>query len=1125
MSSSDRSQGREGLSDVKRRLLERRIRARKGGSASSTPVAPEEPTRGIRPRPAGATPLSFAQTRLWFLDQLNEMGPAYNIAGALAMTGALDVESLQRAVEEIVRRHEALRTTLDGADGEPEQRIVSPTAFRLPVEDLSALEETEREVELDRRTRALAECSFDLAQGPLFRVLLLREGEREHRLVWCFHHTVSDIWSIGVFCSELAALYGAFRTGKPSPLPELPVQYGDFAVWQRQRLRGDNLRRQIEYWRRELGEAPPVLELPTDRPRPALQSYRGATRWRRLPTALVEAASALARREGATLYMVMMAVFQVLLSRYGRSDDFVVGSPIAGRDRSEVEGLLGLFVGTLSLRADLSGDPTFRDLVARVKKTALGAYAHSELPFEMLVDELKLRRDLSHPPVFQVLFGLQNVPTGEARFEGLETRRVEFEKDGAILDLSLYAWPDPEGMILTLEYNRDLFDEATVDRLLEHYGALLQAAVEHPELPVSRLELLPPGERRRVLLEWNDTDAPWERSTLHGAVFEQAARSPDAVAVEGGGESLTYSELIGRSRALARWLRAEGVGSETLVGIFMDRSPRLLVALLGVLEAGGAYLPLDPSFPAARLAYMVEHSAAPVILTESARLGEVPAGPRAVALDAEWPAVEAATGEDPPPARPEQLAYVIYTSGSTGLPKGVAIQHGSAANFLRAMADRPGLDANDRLLAVTTLSFDISVLELFLPLTVGARTVIATKEVAGDGEKLLEAIRAGGVTVMQATPATWQLLLETREDAELPPRVLCGGEALPRELASRLLERADSLVNLYGPTEATVWATLEEVTPSSRAVSIGRPIGNLRVFVLDAHLQPVAAGVPGDLYIGGAGVARGYLGRPELTADRFVPDPFAGREAPGRPGDRLYRTGDQACWLADGRLEFLGRDDHQVKVRGFRIELGEIESVLTEHPAVREAVVVARPDPRGETQIVGYLVPKGERPGVAELRAHLHERLPDYMVPNAWVYLDAFPLTPNRKIDRRALPAPDLDRPDLESPFAAPAGELEERLAALWRSVLDIDRVGRDDNFFELGGHSLLMVRLNGRVRRELGVPISLVEMFQYPSVRTMAGRLATSGGAEKDLTGVKDRAAKAREAMRRRQRPGRTRR
>lgn len=1081
----DRERKRGQLSEAKRRLLERRLRSRTGRSAEVTtePATPEAGISEIRRRP-GPAPLSFGQTRLWFLDQLSELGPAFNIAGALAMRGELDGGALERSLGEIVHRHDVLRTAFRERDGVPEQAVRPPGTFRLPVEDLSSWAEEERSAELDRRTRALAESPFDLSEGPLFRVLLLRAGERDHRLVWCFDHAISDIWSVGIFFDELATLYNAFRAGEASPLPDLPVQYGDFAAWQRERLQGETLLRQLDYWRGKLGDAPPVLELPTDRPRPAAQGYRGSTRTSRLSGELVAEVAALARSERATLYMVMLAALQVLLGRYGRQDDFVVGSPIAGRDRGEIQGLLGLFVGMLPMRADLRGDPTFRELVARVKQTALEAYAHAELPFEILVDRLEVPRDLSHHPVFQVLFGLQNVAGGDVQFDGLDTRGVEIEKDGAILDLSLYAWPQAGEMRLSLEYNRDLFDEETVDRLLRHFGHLLRGAVERPGLAVSRLELLPDPERRRVLLEWNDTVTPWEPSTLHAAIHEQARRAPEAVAVEGAGERLTYRELTRRSRALARYLRSEGVRREALVGICLERSPQLLVALLGVLEAGAAYLPLDPSFPAARLAYMVEHSGSPLVLTQSTLVDRVPAGPRVVALDAAAPAIEAAEGGDPPPVHPAQLAYVLYTSGSTGLPKGVAVEHRNAANFLGAMAREPGLDATDRLLAVTTLSFDISVLELFLPLTVGATTVLVPKEVAADGERLLEAIRESGATVMQATPATWQLLLDTRGDAVLPRRVLCGGEALPRELATRILQRTESLVNLYGPTEATVWAASEPVTAADRAVPIGRPIKNLRLFVLDGHLQPVAVGVPGDLYIGGAGVARGYLAAPGMTADRFIPDPFAGREAPGSPGDRLYRTGDQARWLSDGRLDFLGRDDHQVKVRGFRIELGEIESALDAVPEVGRSVVVAW-DEGGDKRLVAYLVPAEGRevPDLSRLRALLRERLPEYMLPSATMVLSELPLTPNNKVDRRRLPVPEEGRREVAVPFVGPRNPEEEALAAIWREVLGVDRVGVHDDFFELGGHSLLATRVVVRVAAELGVELPLRRMFERPTV------------------------------------------
>ncbi|HEY7767794.1 non-ribosomal peptide synthase/polyketide synthase [Longimicrobium sp.] len=1048
------------------------------------PVVPTERT--------GLLPLSFAQERLWFIDRLQPGSAVYNIPLARRLAGALDVAALERALGEIVRRHEALRTVFAEVDGSPVQVIAPFGGFALPVEDLSELGEADREAEVRRRAGEEPRRAFDLAAGPLFRAALVRVDAEDHVLLLSMHHTVSDEWSMGVLFREMSALYAAYREGRESPLPELPVQYADYAVWQREQLAGAVLDRQLAYWRERLAGAPELLELPTDHPRPAVQTYRGATVPVELSPQLLERLRALGRSDGATLYMTLLSAFQVLLSKYGGSEDVVVGSPIAGRTRREVEELIGFFVNTLVLRADLSGDPSFRETLRRVREAALGADEHQEVPFEKLVAELQPERSLSHSPLFQVMFTLQDAGPGGAALPGLRVGGVGAELASAQFDLSLTLAATPQGLRGGLNYSTDLFDRGTIERMLGHLQRVLEQAAARPEARLSELDLLGEAERRLVLHAWNDTaaDYPADRC-IHELFQAQAARTPHAVALRFEGESLTYAVLNERANRLAQHLRGHGVGPEVPVGVLMERSVEMVVSLLAVLKAGGAYVPLDPGLPAERLAYMLDDSAVPLVLVQAALREAVPAreGVGVLAVDALAEEVAAESTENPPGGPgPDSLAYVIYTSGSTGRPKGVMNTHRGVVNLLWSMRGTVAMAPGDRLLAITTFAFDISVLELFLPLLSGARVEILDRFAASDPARLRAAVGAGVGTVLQATPATWRLLLDAGWEGAENLRALSGGEALPGELAARLRERVGALWNVYGPTETTIWSTAQELGAGMDGgrghVSIGAPVANTRVYVLDRYLAPVPAGVPGELYIGGAGVARGYLGRPGLSAERFVPDPFSAES-----GARLYRTGDRARWRPDGTLEFLGRNDHQVKVRGFRIELGEIEAVLRQHESVTDCVVVTRADVPGDPRLVAYLVADAE---AEAFREHLRRSLPEYMVPAAFVGLDALPLTPNGKLDRKALPAPEDDAYARGS-YEAPLGEVEAALTEIWAEVLAVERVGRWDHFFELGGHSLLAIRLIERMRRA-GLYMEVRALFTTPVLAELA--LAVGGAS-----------------------------
>ena len=1063
---------------LEERLIARRNAAR-GGATASVP-------RRTGPGPA---PLSFGQRRLWFLDRFEPGSIAYNIPLVLRLKGSLEIPALEAALSDIVSRHEALRTTFPDAHGEPVQQIMEARPVTLAPIETGRSKAERLSVEEARRP-------FDLAAGPLVRFQLLCLSGEEHWLVTTMHHIVSDGWSLGVFQRELITGYSARAAGHAPQLPELPVQYPDYAEWQHQWLAGEALSRELSYWKDQLRNAPTLLDLPTDRPRPTMRNYEGARYTIVLPHALGRALQELGKRHQTTLFMVLLTTLNVLLSRYTGQHDICIGSPIAGRTRTELEGLMGVFVNMLVLRTDLSGDPSFLELLDRVRTVTLGAFSHQDVPFEKLVEELQPERDTSRTPLFQAMLVVQNAPSPPSRTPMVEFERVFIDTETAKFDLTFFVREGEDGLRISIEYSTELFEDSTVARMAEQLRTLLEGIVEEPELHFSALPLLPEEERRRLLVDWNETRVDYpSASCVHELISAQAQRSAETTAVEFAGERWTYAELEERSNRLAHYLQGLGVGTETLVGLYVERSLEMMVGLLGILKAGGAYLPLDSSFPLDRLSFMVRDAGVSVLLTQSALRDSLPEhDARVVELDSEWPAIEneSATAVTRA-AGPENLAYVIYTSGSTGLPKGVPIEHRALVNFLCSMSHEPGITAADTLLAVTTLSFDIAGLELFLPLLSGACVVVASREESSDGRYLADLVHTSGATVMQATPATWRMLLDAGWKGSEGLKVLCGGDALSRDLADALLERCDSLWNLYGPTETTVWSTVHRVERGGGSIVVGRPIANTRVYLLDETGQPVPTGVPGELCIGGEGLARGYLGLEALTAERFRSDPFV-----TTAGARVYRTGDLARYHADGNIEVLGRLDHQVKIRGFRIELGEIESVLATHPAVRQAVVVAREDVPGDKNLVAYFVTESSsRPTVGELRLHLKEKLPEYMVPTACVPLPSFPLTPNGKVDRRGLPAPQQSRAGLEKSFVAPRDEIELQLAAIWQGLLGVEQVSVHDSFFDLGGHSLLAVRMFALIEERMGTRLPLATLFEKTTIRELAEVLrGAEGGA-----------------------------
>ncbi len=1043
-------------------------------------------------------PLSFAQQRLWFLDQLEPMSNAYNIPAVVRLHGPFIPEVFTKALEEVMRRHESLRTRFVMDQGRASQEIDEAVALDVLLFDLSRLSVDEQESEIQRLASEEARKPFDLANGPLLRLTMLQLAESEHVLLLTLHHIVSDGWSMSVLMRELTVLYDAFSREEPSPLPQLPVQYADYAVWQREWLQGEVLEQQMKYWREQLQGAPPVLELPTDHPRPAAPSLRGRMLKRRMSDELLQQLEDVSRREGLTLYMSVLAAFVVVLARYSNERDIVVGTPIAGRTRQEIEGLIGFFVNTLVLRTRVDEQESVQQLLERVREVCLGAYTHQEVPFEQLVEELQPERDLSHQPLFQVMFALED-GGDEQKWQGRELR-VELEgveSQVAKFDLTLRVLPSKAGCELSIEYQRDLYEETTIARMLEHVERILEGMVGDVLQPVSELPLLSAAEREQVLEQWNETRREYADEICVQQLFEaRAAEQPEAVALVCEGEQVSYGELNRRSNQLAHYLQELGAGPEVVVGLCMDRSVEMVVGLLGILKAGGAYLPLDPTYPQQRLSFMLNDAAPAILLTKQSLLPSLPlSAAHILCLDADQHLFFSHSDENPHAnINPFNLAYLIYTSGSTGIPKGVQIQHRALVNFLDSMRREPGLTAGDYLLAVTSLSFDIAALEIFLPLVCGARVEVVSREMAAQGMLLKERLITSRATVMQATPATWRLLAGAGLDGLDGLQRWCGGEALNRELANQLASDQSVVWNLYGPTETTIWSGLWRVAPKTDSVLIGKPIANTQFYVLDEHLRPAPVGVPGELYIGGDGVARGYMNRPELTAERFVANPFG-------PGTRLYRTGDTVKWKAEGELEYLERRDQQVKVRGYRIELGEIEAVLNEHSSVKESVAAVRDDADGNKRLVAYVVQhEGSEVSAGELRQSVREKLPEYMVPSQLIKLESIPLTPNGKVDRKRLP--DVEGTALVvNEYIAPRSTTEARLAEIWKRVLMVDRVGINDNFFELGGDSIVSIQIIA-LAKELGLQFTPKDLFQHQTIATLLEAIGSSAiiGAEQGL-------------------------
>ncbi|HLG65938.1 MAG TPA: amino acid adenylation domain-containing protein, partial [Ktedonosporobacter sp.] len=1045
-------------------------------------------------------PLSFAQQRLWILDQFEPQNSAHTIASALQLQGILDITALEQSLREIICRHEILRTTF-ATTGQSIIQIIAPfTGWSLPIVDLQTLSAKTQEAELLQLRQEELQRAFDLSKGPLIRATLLRLGAETSVLLLSMHHIIFDDWSRSIFVRELSALYNAFSQGQPSPLPPLPAQYADFARWQRQWLQGKVLEAHLTYWKEQLRGAPAVLQLPTDRPHPAIQTFAGAIQSITLSKDLLQGLKALSQSEGATLFMTLLAAFQVLLFRYSGQEDIVVGTPIASRTRPEIEGLLGCFINTLLLRTNLSSNPTLRELLRRVREVALEAYAHQDLPFEKLVEELQPERDLSRNTLFQVLLDLHNTPDIPLELSGITVQPLEITRTTSKYDLSLIIRETKDALIVSFEYKTDLFDDTTIARLSNHFRVLLESFISTPTRRISALPMLTWEEQQELLIIRNATATAYPKELcLHDLFDQQASRTPDAIAVTFEGSYLTYRELSTRANQLAHYLQALGVESEKVVAICMARSLEMILGLLGILKAGGAFVPIDPAFPLERKTFMLEDTQALALLTQQAYAEQMPSetikGERILCLDTQWHKIaESASPEKViHEVNGNNLSYVMYTSGSTGKPKGVLIPHYGIVNYLfwciEAYTAAQGRGAPVQ----SSIAADAIFPSLFAPLLAGTSAIMLPESYAL--ESLSTALQTqGGFSLIKITPSQLEVV-----NKQIPPdsdatnwvrTLVVGAEALRGDILDfwQLHAPQTIILNEYGPTETVVGCSIYQLPAGEfirGAVPIGLPIANIQFYVLDAYWQPVPVGVPGELYIGGDGLAWGYLNRPELTAAVFIPNPFS-----DVPGARLYKTGDMVRYLPDraANIEFLGRSDHQVKIRGYRVELGEIEAALMEHPAIGQSLVITWNDASNTKQLVAYIaLHTGETLSTTELRRFLQQKLPDYMIPTYFIFLDSLPLTTTGKINSRGLPLPNeaIDRGN--KTFIPPRNPVEKMVADVWMQVLGLAQIGIYDDFFALGGHSLSATQVISQIRSDLEIDLPLRSIFEEPTVAGLA--------------------------------------
>lgn len=1036
-------------------------------------------------RPArDSAPLSFAQRQIWLMDRISPGNPAYGTPIAYRLTGQLDVPALERSVNELIRRHEVLRTTFAIVDAEPRQIIHPTCTVKLTIVPLDRLSSEDREQRARELATEEARFRWNLADLPLIRVLVFKLSSNEHILLVNVHHILGDGISLQLMLSELDKHYRRFTENGQNSLPDLAIQYADFAAWEQQCAAGKDYSREIEFWTQHLTGPVPVLELPADLPRPLSQSFNGSNIFFEIPNTVVRELAALGAREGCTAFVTLLAAFQVLLQRYSHGEEVLLGTPVSMRAPIGTEPLIGNFLNVIPLRCDLSGNPTFLEILRRSRRTTLRAFGRASLPFEKIVENIRIHREASRNPIFQAL--MEVLPPAPSQIGDLHVEWFPFDLGFAQFDLSFHVLEHTRGYLCRFEYCTDLFKADTVQRLTLNFQELLSSIVEDPTQKIATIRLLSASEKKQ-LVAWNSTSRPYARERCLHELFEITAENkPHHVAIECGGISLTYGELNSRANRLARYLIASGVRTEDLVGIYLERSIDLVVGMLAVLKAGSAYVPLDPLFPPERLAYMIEDARISTILTQS-ELQEAFAteGKTIIRLDTDAAKVDAESARNPNlPLRSSSLAYTIYTSGSSGRPKGVMIEHRSLVNCLSSMQNEPGFDPADVLVAVTTASFDIAALEIFLPLISGGKLVIASRAQAMDGSSLTELLERSRATMLQATPVTWKMLIDVDWKPAPNFKMLCGGEALGRDLAEELLTRGGQLWNMYGPTETTIWSSVHRVRSAKGPVPIGPPIANTQFYVVSDHFEPVPIGVPGELLIGGDGLARGYRNRSELTSERFVTKQLAGSE------ERVYRTGDLAKFRSDGTIDFLGRRDFQVKVRGYRIELEEIEHVLAAHDSVKDAAVIAWDDQENEPRLVAYYVPlPGCTPADADLRKHLRRTLPEYMCPSLFIRLQSFPLTPNGKLDRKAFPCPEFSGTEVSPRRVSAQSALESEITEIWETMLNRP-VGLDDDFFELGGYSLLAARMFVLIEKKLGVKLPLALLLQCPTVRSLATKI-----------------------------------
>ncbi len=1031
-------------------------------------------------------PMSFQQEALWFLDQLQPGLPVYNVTICHHVRGLLDPEILAKAVTMMVDRHESLRTGFREIQDKVSQVIQKKYHAKLNHVVVEGSFD-----EAFAKAKEIARQGFDLSSKSLLNSNLIQYADDGYITLFSVHHIVFDGWSAGIFKKELTDIYNALIQARIPDLEEPEVQYADFAVWQRKWYETEAKDEQLAFWKENLGKNPEPLELPTDFVRPSKQSFTGDMVFIDLPKDLVQGLKQLSIKESSTLFMTLMSAFKILLSRYSGQDDISLGSPMAGRQGQELEQSIGYYVNTVVYRTDLSGNPSFRELLKRVRGSVLDVFDNQEMPFDKLVEEIKPDRGLSRNPLFQAMLALQSQPGYDASFQGVTSEPLRVGTGTSKFDLSIELKEDPDGIKGFLEYNTELFSEETATRLVANFQLLLSSIVADPDQAIGELEIIHPSERNFLLNEVNDTTVDYPReSLLHQLVEKQARQTPDNLAIQFGQSQLTYQELDLQSSKLASYLKQAGAGPEQMVGIYLDRGIAMVVGLLGILKSGAAYLPMDPLFPYERLQYMLDDGEAGILLTEERLKSDFPEfSGKVIAIDTDWEQILNTDSDfSGITIDSNALAYTIYTSGSTGKPKGVQIEHRSVVNFLLSMQREPGLSSSDTLLAVTTLSFDISILEIFLPLITGAKLLLVTKEQSMNGTFLLKTIKDEQVTVMQATPSTWRIMLDSGWDEKLDLKVLCGGEALPHDLAKQLIARTSSLWNVYGPTETTIWSTTKNIGEEDR-ITIGRPLNNTQVYITDPRGNLAPKGVIGELCIGGDGVARGYLNRPELTADRFIKNPWS-----NIGHARIYRTGDLARILNNGEIECLGRLDNQVKIRGYRIELGEIESSLSAHQAIRDCVVEVKGTGVLDSRLVGYLISEEDRPSVDELKALVKNQLPDYMVPTHLMFLDEFPKTSNGKIDRKNLPDPDITELQSNSEPTQAAGELEAELVGIWEKLLNVKPIGTTDNFFDLGGHSLLAARITFQIKKKLGIEIPLETLFKAQTIKELAQEISQLG-------------------------------